>query len=78
MSAGRAALEGMERFEWSRDPTYSIKKKKQINIELKVQKQNKKPGTGKWGLIIIVAQDGVEMLFLILPFCQSASLYENM
>ena len=28
MSAGRAALEGMERFEWSRDPVYDIKKKK--------------------------------------------------
>lgn len=45
MSAGRAALEGMERFEWSRDPVYDIKKKKRtINIELKTLiKQNLKP-----------------------------------
>lgn len=29
VSAGRAALEGMERFEWSRDPVYDTKRKEQ-------------------------------------------------
>lgn len=39
VSAGRAALEGMERLEWSHDPVYDIKKKRIINIDLKTLKQ---------------------------------------